>query len=346
MTDRDEMLIRRPRKRTPRPIWRKSDIATAMGLAALLLPSWLIPERFWASVWRAMMCAAVPLNRPEIRRNADNIQAALNEPGRMRADAIARDQKAAIYELCMQDLRGWRPGGWQPRIVLEGEQNLTGALARGNGAILWVSPFVFNSGLTKIALHRRGYRVSHLSSTIHGFSQTRFAAAFLNRVRCAPEDRYLVQRIVFDQAAPSTAMRRMIRVLRAGEIVSIVATSTEGSEMVEGRIFGGRILVAVGAPRLAALTGAPLLPVFTVRDPKLGFRVIVEAPIEMEPGRSPKESCVGAIAAYLRRSEPWIVDFPEQWRMWSKWRPATPFNDPAILESLGSKSSVLSQQAK
>jgi lauroyl/myristoyl acyltransferase len=337
MTDRDEMLIRRPRKRTPRPIWRKADIATAMGLAALLLPSWLIPERFWASVWRAVMRAPVPLNRREIRRNADNIQAALNEPDRRRAEAIARDQKAAVYELCMQDLRGWRPGGWQPPIVFEGEQNLIGALAHGNGAILWVSPFVFNSGLTKIALHRRGYRVSHLSSTIHGFSQTRFAVAFLNRVRCTPEDRYLVQRIVFDQAAPSTAMRQMIRALQAGEIVSIVATSTEGSEMVEGRIFGGRLLIAVGAPRLAALTGAPLLPVFVVRDPKTGFRVIVEAPIEMEPGRSPKESCVGAVAAYLRRSEPWIASFPEQWRMWSKWRPPTPFDNPGNPRIVGSK---------
>jgi lauroyl/myristoyl acyltransferase len=185
-----------------------------------------------------------------------------------------------------------------------------------------VAPFVFNSGPTKIALHQRGHRVSHLSSPRHGFSRTRLATAFLNRVRCVPEDRYLSQRIVFDQSAPSTAMRRMMRALKAGEIVTIVASSTEGSDLVNGPVFGGRLLVAVGAPRLAALTGAPLLPVFTIRDPELGFRTIVDAPIKIALDRSSEECCAAAVIEYLERSEPWVRRFPEQWRAWSDWRQA------------------------
>jgi lauroyl/myristoyl acyltransferase len=220
----------------------------------------------------------------------------------------------------MQDLRGWRPGGWQPSITLEGEEHLKAALARGRGAILWLAPFVFNSGPPKIVLHRKGYRNSHLSSPKHGISETQFGMRYLNRVRCIPEDRCLVDRIVFDSAAPTTAMRRMVRALKAGEIVSIVASSTEGYEMIKGPIFGGRLPVAVGAPRLAGLTGAPLLPAFMVRDPEIGWRLAIEAPVAIASDKSSDERCIAAVAEFLDRSEPWVRRFPEQWRAWSKWR--------------------------
>jgi lauroyl/myristoyl acyltransferase len=89
--------------------------------------------------------------------------------------------------------------------------------------------------------------------------------------------------------------------------------------MVQGPVFGGRLPVAVGAPRLAALTGAPLLPAFTVRDPKLGWRIAIEEPIAIPSHGSSDERCIAATAAFLRRSETWVRQFPDQWRAWSKW---------------------------
>lgn len=268
--------------------------------------------------------ARLPLltSRRAVKQTAKSIQKALGEPDRRRAENFAQDLKACVYEMRMQDLRAWRPGGWRPKMQLEGEEHLLKALSGGKGAVLWLAPFVFNSGPTKIVLHQRGHKVSHLSSLRHGFSETRFGVGVLNRIRCVPEDRYLAQRIVFDRNAPATAMRRMMRALKAGEVVSIVAASTEGSEMVKGTIFGGRLPVAVGAPRLAGSTGAPLLPVFTVRDPKLGFRIVIEAPIAVDADRAASENSVAATAEFLRRSESWVRQYPEQWRAWSKWRPA------------------------
>jgi lauroyl/myristoyl acyltransferase len=115
-------------------------------------------------------------------------------------------------------------------------------------------------------------------------------------------------------------MRRMMRALKAGEVVSIVASATEGTEMVKGPIFGGRLSVAVGAPRLAGLTGAPLLPAFTVRDWEAGFRIAIEAPIAMRRDLSTDERVAAATAEFLARSEPWVRRYPEQWRAWSKWK--------------------------
>jgi lauroyl/myristoyl acyltransferase len=310
-------MVRRRRKLSAPKAWRFSDLRIGASLALLLAPAWLLPERLWAPVAHAQIGRG---GEKAIRRTARIVRAALGDCDEQQGEAIVRELKAAIYELRLQDLRGWRPGGWHPRMVLEGEEHLRQALARGGGAVLWIAPFVFNSGPTKIALGEKGYRVSHLSSVKHGFSETQFGISCLNRVRCIPEDRHLVARVVFDRNAPGTAMRRMMRALKAGEIVSIVAASTEGSDMVKGPILGGQLPVAVGAPRLAALTGAPLLPVFTMRDPALGFRIVIESPIALAADTSSDERCVAAASEFLGRSEPWVRRYPGQWRAWSKWR--------------------------
>src|SRR5262245_44176168 len=167
---RSELIAHHARKLAPRPAWQVSDLLTAIGLAGLLLPSWLLPERTWGPLWRAAARIPILTSGRTVRQNAKIIQAALNEPDRRRAEAIARDLKAAVYELRTQDLRAWRPDGWKPTITLEGEHYLLSALGANKGAVLWVAPFVFNSAPTKIEFHRKGYRVSHLSSPKHGFS--------------------------------------------------------------------------------------------------------------------------------------------------------------------------------
>jgi lauroyl/myristoyl acyltransferase len=314
-------ITHKARKQKATPGWSLDDVSTMVSLALLWAPAWLLPEQLWSPLCRARIGLGALTGESAIKRTAKSLGAALGERDAARCLAIMREQKAAVHEMRLQDLRGWRPGGWSPQMRVEGEEHLQAALQGGKGAILWLAPFVFNSGPTKIALHQKGYRVSHLSSPKHGVSETRFGIKYLNRIRCIPEDRYLVDRIVFDRHAPTTAMRRMLRALKAGEVVSIVAASTEGYEMIQVPVFGGRLPVAVGAPRLAGLTGAPLLPAFTIRDPKLGWRIAIEPPIPLAAGASSEERCIAAATEFLRRSEPWVRQFPGQWRAWSKWRP-------------------------
>lgn len=300
--------------------WLWSDISTSIQFALLLLPVWLTPDRFWTGVWWVKARIRLKTGRG-IRRTTEIVQDALGLADRRAAETIARDRRAATNELKTQALKTWRPfGGWQPKIALEGEVHLQDALAQGKGAVLWVAPFVFYSGATKIALHRKGYTVSHLSSPLHGFSDSSYGIRYLNPIQCKPEDRLIKERIVFDRNAPSTAMRRMVRALKAGEIVTIAAATTEGLEAVEAPFFDGILPVAVGAPRLSGLTGAPLLPVFTVREADGTFRIAIDVPITLDPQQSSDERCMTAATAFFRRLEPWVRRYPAQWRGWSKWR--------------------------
>lgn len=316
----EAFVTHRRRDVAARPAWQRSDLAIAGSLAGLLLPAWLVPEARWPALCRALARFPGVADRPLLAHTATRLQAALGDVDHRRAKSLAYDLQAAVYELRMQNLRAWRPGGWEPKIALEGEDNLLKAMARGKGAILWVAHFAFNSNITKIALHCRGYRVSHLSRLEHGFSKTRFGIAALNPIRCAAEDRYLAQRVVFDRRTPSIAMRKMVQALRGGEVVSITAGAWEGSDLAEGPLCGGRLSLAIGAPRLAAHTGAALLPVFSVRDPVLGFQTTIEPPIEVAAPRSDVHAA--AAEEYLRRHEPWVRRFPDQWRGWKELRQA------------------------
>ena len=112
----------------------------------------------------------------------------------------------------------------------------------------------------------------------------------------------------------------MVQALRSNEVVSVTAGAWEGSDLAEGPLCGGRLSLAIGAPRLAALTGAALLPVFSVRDSARGYRTVIEAPIELAGARSDGGS--EAAAEFLRRHGSWIRGFPDQWRGWKELRRA------------------------
>ncbi|MGH6894522.1 MAG: hypothetical protein ACREEP_19920, partial [Dongiaceae bacterium] len=74
-------------------------------MAALLLPSWLLPEGLWVPLWRATARIPVLTSQRAIKRLAGSIGTALGEPDKRRCEAIARNLRAAIDELRMQDLR-------------------------------------------------------------------------------------------------------------------------------------------------------------------------------------------------------------------------------------------------
>ena len=152
-------------------------------------------------------------------------------------------------------LRVRRPGGWCPRLRLEGEEHLQRALGAGHGAILWVAPFVFAPLGTKMVLHHAGHAVSHLSRYSHGYSRSALGARLLNPIRTGVEDRYLAERMsIGPDHQPQAALRLLGQRLRDNRIVSISA-GAGGSRVVEVPFLPGRMGLASGASALASQPG-------------------------------------------------------------------------------------------
>ena len=103
---------------------------------------------------------------------------------------------------------------------------------------------------------------------------------YLNWIQRAPEDRHLAERIELPLGGQNAALNVIVRRLRANRVVSITAQRGTG-KTVNVPFLEGTLPLAPGAPSLAHMTGATLLPVFAFRDESGVVDVTVEPPIEI-----------------------------------------------------------------
>lgn len=293
-----------------------TDLAVFLGLPLLFTISWLVPERLWPRLCRRIGPLAVPMLAGDaparvrlIRRTlgATRLKAAPKEI----LSELAGEQILSILQL----LKGYRPGGWKPAIALSGKAHIEAALARGRGAILWVSYSVYGDLISKMAFHRAGLAVSHLSRASHGFSDTRFGARFLNRLQTAIEDRFIGERVSLTAKGATGALDHLRA--RLGDNRAVTFTVHRNAKRPATVPFmDGQLHLAPGAAVLARKTGAPLLPVFAFRDETGGLTVTVGAPLEMAE-ELPTEAVVEQAARqYAAALDPYVRRYPGQWRGW------------------------------
>lgn len=171
---------------------------------------------------------------------------------------FAAYQEGVIAEW-LQLLRLQRRDASLPAVALLGAEHIDAALAGGHGAVLWVVRSTYSHTIAKVALHQKGYRVSHLSRPDHGFSPSRFGARVLNPIRTRVEKRFLAERVVIgDGAGP--ALARLAELLRRNQLVSITVGGT-ASRKHEVPCLSGTIRLSPRPMLLARETGAALLPV-------------------------------------------------------------------------------------
>ena len=116
-------------------------------------------------------------------------------------------------------------------------------------------------------------------------------------------------------------IREMIRGLREGRILGIVADQDGGRNGVLAPFFGRLASTAPGAIALSLDTGAPVLPVFIVRRAGPAHTLIVGEPLEIPSEGALEDRVQAGIAAYLRALEPHIRRHPHQW-LWlhRRWK--------------------------
>jgi phosphatidylinositol dimannoside acyltransferase len=107
---------------------------------------------------------------------------------------------------------------------------------------------------------------------------------------------------------------RLREALRADEVVMI-----QGDRVMPGQtgvrlpFFSGTVEFPTGPVKLAMATGAPLVPIYTVRDSPGRFRVHVDEPITVEPGPARWPEPHPALLRLASSIQRIVARYPEQW---------------------------------
>jgi lauroyl/myristoyl acyltransferase len=292
------------------------DFLVMVGIAVLTPIAWLVPPSLWHRLSTSMAAIAGVIGLADTRGLRRRLESYFGGQAPKPASGIAASALGYYVDSTLQVLRAHRPGAWHPAVDLAGAEHVHAALERGHGAILWISFFQYYTLISKIAPHRAGFQVSHLSHPRHGFSSSRFGVRVLNRLYTAIEDRYLRERVRLSIESPLPAMRALTRRLETNGVVSITAREAASQPAVVP-FLSGVMLVATGAPDLAFRTGAALLPVHTVLGEDGRFRVVIEPSIApAERDRDRRAFSEAAARAYAERLEGWVRRYPDQWRGW------------------------------
>jgi lauroyl/myristoyl acyltransferase len=302
------------------------DVKLAAALPVLWLLAVTLPERRWRSICYRLEAIRASVGLSDL---GPVEQAAVRVVGDSRLPfdrrSFALEAAAGATEHHLQVLASRSRGGWKAVPRLEGVAHLDAALAAGRGAVLWVAHFCFNALATKKALRAAGYRVWHFSRPEHGFSKSKLGIALFNGIRTGAERPQLAGRIVYERDRPAAAAVAAMRVLKQNGVLTITAGDWEGQRIAAIDLCGGAFDLAVGAPRLARLSGAALLPVFTVRGPDQDtIRVVIEPAVAVPPDGEGDDALQFAAQGFGRSLERYVMRYPTEWRDWKKLRLPSP----------------------
>jgi KDO2-lipid IV(A) lauroyltransferase len=186
-------------------------------------------------------------------------------------------------------------------VVLEGEENLRKALAKGNGVIA-LSAHLGNFTMIGPRLAAGGYSFNALvkQPADEGFA------------RLMDELREKVGVKTISAKPRREAVRSVLAALRKNEIVLIIADEFKSGK-VEVEFLGRRAPAPRGPITLALRTGAAVVPTFVTRDrlDQLTLRIAPE--IELVKTESLGEGVAANTLAFSRHLEEMVRRYPEQW---------------------------------
>ena len=294
----------------------RPDITTAIALCASAVVVRVIPARLWpvASYGFALVRLLFrPRSTQQQMRRFTWIFPDLSRSAQLR---LVLKYYGARAEDKFQYLRERCPGGWHPEIRLLGREHLDQALNAGHGVILWVYPLVFGFLVPKKGLHAEGFQVTHLSSDYHGYTLSPFGKRFLNPFMTTAESRYVSERVIISLDGSVGYLKRLVARLRENRVVSITGVASGRRRTVP---FLNRYLrMACGAPRLALMTNAALLPVYTVRTAPGQFDVVVGAPLKLDRQGERDVAINSVLREYAERLEPYVLRYPWQFLSWGR----------------------------
>jgi len=288
------------------------DIAMAGLVMFLGFGSWVLPEKTWPTLARKLAIRRLRRSSSLDGNELATIKVIVGErPSSWIEQSFRPAWLGHKYHSWMQLLACYRPRSWQPRPDLIGGEHLDAALAEGQGAILFTANFAYQDLMAKAAFAGAGYQINHLARDSHGFVESRLSRLLLNPIYTAIERRFLKERLVFTGNRTKKVNAIIKSKLRDNQPVMVLVTPL-GRRTTTLPFLHGQIRIATGALNFACETGAPVLPVFTVRKSNGEIETVVEPALERPGYRSRNETIEAMLRDYVPRLEMYVAQYPDQ----------------------------------
>jgi lauroyl/myristoyl acyltransferase len=195
--------------------------------------------------------------------------------------------------------------------ILEGEEHLQAALAKGKGAIIMIGHFGANQMIMP-ALGYAGYTMNQLSASPTAWFDIRKDGRVNPLFK-----RVQMKKWTLEQTLPTQHidvfgfMRPAFDCLKRNELLGLACDGGGGSNWV-GLPLGERTAWVPSQPwLLARSTGAPIIPTTVLREPDQSIhRVIMSAPIHAQKTRDKTEDAATLAKQYGEYFTEWVRRFP------------------------------------
>jgi KDO2-lipid IV(A) lauroyltransferase len=218
--------------------------------------------------------------------------------------AVFENYGKTIAELCMIDKIIPR---FDDFVSAQGYENFDRALSAGKGVVVTIAHFgnwELMGGYTAM----KGYPCNVVARKIYFEKYDRLLVEVRTKLQ--------LNNIYRDES-----VRKMLQVLkRNGMLGFVVDQDVETVEGVFVNFFGRHAFTPTAPVRFAVATGAPIIPVFIVRE-DLRHRMIVEPPIELVDTGDRERDLVTNTQKWVDVQEKYIRRYPHLW-VWNhkRWK--------------------------
>lgn len=302
-----------PDARFPLPVISASEIpATITGRdpSAQSTPAWLGPFFRLAAacpsltrLFRPVACGITPWVAPAVREaiRLNSLRIFGRRLTRAEQHLFARRVIGSFYDFVLDvgsASRGSAAGVLMaPVEEVQGLDGYTAARATRRGAILVTAHLgTFEAGLAALAGVEKKISVVFRRDSVAAFEG----------MRARLHDSLGVTETPIDDGIGSWLALR--NALLRDEVVVIQGDRAEPGQKSEVVPFlHGHLRLPTGSVRLAQLTGSPIIPVFALRSPRGGLRVLLKAPIQPDVGASAALRALANAIAHV------VAEHPHQW---------------------------------
>ncbi len=198
------------------------------------------------------------------------------------------------------------------KITIEGKEDLDAALDRGNGVIV-ISAHLGNFAVMMGKLIAEGYPFNLVLKLPRDPGISHF---FERKMK-----QYNLHFIVADPV--SVSQKEILRTLRRNEVVCLIVDGDQKRGGVPVMLMGQEIAMPPGPAILAQRTGAPVLPMFIIRQKDNSQKIIIEPPVDVIDDKDQDKAVALLCQKFAAIIETTIKKHPTQW-YWINKKHASP----------------------